>query len=85
VIGDGRGVFVEPIVALPKTLVGTPSTSGEKLALMLTVSSACATAAAVSRNAQLSSAAVKIRVLGIIIAISTPVVTAGLLADSVDL
>ena len=62
VIGEGTGRFVEPIVALPNTFVGTPRLSGEKPAeVMVTVSSACA-AAAVSRHAQLTSAAKTMRI-----------------------
>ena len=45
-VGEGRGPVVEPIVAVPWTLVGEPSFSGEKLAVTSRVSAAHAAAAA---------------------------------------
>src|SRR6202035_829489 len=58
VIGVDTVSFFEPIVAEPKTFVGTPSLSGEKPAVVIcTVSSARADVAA-TRQAQQSSAAI---------------------------
>src|SRR5262249_51663734 len=61
VIGEGSAWLVDPIVALPNALVGTPSLSGEKPAsVMRTVSSALAAGAAIS-SAQPAAALRRIR------------------------
>jgi hypothetical protein len=67
--GEGTRLVVLVNTELPFTNVGAPSLFGENAALILTVSSACATVGNNSR--QPTTAAVRIRILGMTLSTSS--------------